>query len=251
MKNKIVRPLLAAFAVVFWIGVWWVCSAVINHSYILPDPLSVFFKLGEIILTDGFIDNVLYTMMRVLSGLLLGIVLGIVLGVAAHHSKIVYSLASPIISVIKATPVASIIVILTVMLNGDLIAASIALLMVMPIIWQNVIDAYASIDASLSEVCRVYGFSFGKRMRALYLPAIVKFLFPAIITSVGLAWKSDIAAEIIAATTHSIGQEINDARLEFISEPVFAWTIIVIILSICLEALIKFIIRRLEGWVLR
>lgn len=251
MKNKLIKPLLVSFAVVFWIGVWWIGSIVVGDSYLLPDPVSVFTKLGEIIVSKDFLATVFYTMMRVLAGLFSGIILGIVLGIAAHHSKIVHSLLFPIISVIKATPVASFIIILLVILDGDLLTISIALLMVMPIIWQNVIDAYESIDGALYEVCRVYGFSFGKRMRALYAPAIVKFLFPAIVTSVGLAWKSEIAAEIIAYTTHSIGHEIYDARFEYISEPVFAWTLIVIIMSICLEALVKFIVRRCERWVLK
>ena len=115
--------------------------------------------------------------------------------------------------------------------------------MVLPIIWQNVLDGYKSIDPQLKEVSVIYKFGKFKTFKLLTFPAIKKYLVPAIITSCGLCWKAEIAAEIIAYTDKSIGQSIRDAQID--DRPtVFAWTIIIITLSIVLEFATKKLLRR-------
>ena len=129
-------------------------------------------------------------------------------------------------------------------MDGSTLAIAIAFLMVMPIVWQNLSDGFSAIDKELSEVCDAFEFSYKKRLRLLVFPTLSSYLFPALITSVGLAWKSEIAAEIIAYTKSSIGSMINDAKYNFETPKVFALTIVVVIMSILLEALTKFLIRR-------
>ena len=72
------------------------------------------------------------------------------------------------------------------------------------------------------------------------------FLAPAVVTAVGLAWKAEIAAEIIAYTKKSIGQGINDAKYSMDTATVFAWTVVIIIFSLCLEIITKKILRRIK-----
>ena len=109
-------------------------------------------------------------------------------------------------------------------------------------------DGYASIDSGLTEVADVFGFSYTKRLRLLVFPTLIKYLVPALISSVGLAWKSEIAAEIIAYTKNSIGYMINNAKTNFDTPRVFAWTIVIIVMSILLEFLTKIMMRRVRSW---
>jgi NitT/TauT family transport system permease protein len=189
----------------------------------------------------------LLTLLRVCFGLLLGIILGVGLGILAHTSSIVHSILSPFITVIRSTPVASFIVVLWVIFSGDVLSVFVAFLMVMPIIWQSTVDGFNSIDKSLEEVALIFRFGYMKRLRLIVFPALLKFLLPSIITSVGLAWKAEIAAEIIAYTKNSIGQEINDAKYFMETPRVFAWTVIVILFSIILERTTKFILLRFKN----
>ena len=132
------------------------------------------------------------------------------------------------------------------MMNGSALAVFIAVLMVMPIIWQNMLDGYNAVDRELSEVCEIYEISAVKKFKLLIFPTLKKFMIPAIITSAGLAWKSEIAAEIIAYTKNSIGQNINDAKYNMETATVFAWTIIIIILSIIIEKTAKHFLARYD-----
>ena len=243
-KNKIKRLLLLVVPIVFWIGIWQLSAMAVNHSYLFPDVPTILKALVSIITAKTFFQTVLLTLIRVLTGLALGVILGIILAVASHYSEIVNAILTPIISIVKSTPVASFIVILWISLSGDALAVSIAVLMVMPIVWQNLMDGFNSIDNDLSELCDVYRVGFIKRMRLLIIPALTKYLIPGIITASGLAWKSEIAAEIIAYTKRSIGQHINDAKYFMDTPSVFAWTLIIIILSIILENITKILLKR-------
>ena len=188
------------------------------------------------------------TLSRVIAGLVLGTVFGIVFAMLSHRFYVVKAILSPAITVIKSTPVASFIIILWIMMSGSALSIFIAFLMVVPVIWQNLMDGYDAIDAQMYEVAEIFEFSGFKRLRILVIPTLFGYLYPALITSVGLAWKSEIAAEIIAYTKNSIGYMINNAKADFDTPRVFAWTVVIITMSILLELITKKMMRRIKAW---
>ena len=246
IKYKLWKAAKIIVPIAFWLLVWELLALIVNRSVLIPTVTETFSALFEIIASKVFYKVVALTFIRIITGLFLGIISGILLAVLSHRFEAVYIITSPLISVIKSTPVATFIVILWILLSGDALAILIAVLMVMPIIWQNLMDGYKSIDKNLSEVCDVFNFSFGKRMRVLVFPALMKYLIPGIITASGLAWKAEIAAEIIAYTKNSIGQQINDAKYFYETPTVFAWTLVIITLSIFLEKLTKRLFGRFK-----
>ncbi len=248
-KNKyFIRGVKALLVIGFCLGLWEICAVIVNSPYLLPRVSATLKALIEIVSKSSSYSIVLTTIFRVLTGLALGVSSGVVLATVCHFLPWINLFVSPILSIIKATPVASFIVLLMVSaLSGHGIAIMIAFLMVLPIVWQNIMDAYATLPKKLIEVSEIYNVSLKKRIKFLYLPHLYSFLAPAFITSIGLAWKSEIAAEIIVYTTNSIGQQINDYK-QFADETstafIFAWTFIIIVLSIVLESLTKYLLKR-------
>ena len=225
---------------------WWLGASVVDNSFLFPNVDETILALVNLVAKPSFYLVVLLTTIRVMLGFLIGCVFGFVLAIICNKFSIVEALVAPIITIIKATPVASFIVLLWVMLSGDALSIFIGFLMVMPIIWQNTMDAYSSIDKHLLEVTEIFEFSAKKRFKILILPTLKKLLYPAIITSAGLAWKAEIAAEIIAYTKKSIGQGINDAKYNMDTPTVFAWTLLIILFSILLEFATKKLLRRFK-----
>lgn len=246
MKSKLSIFFKFFIPPLFWLGIWQILAIIVDHKFLLPDIPATFNALISLITTTSFYKAVIFSAIRVTIGLALGCFVGIVLAVLCQHFHIVKILTSPIITVIKSTPVASFIVVLWVMLSGDVLSVFIGFLMVMPIIWQNVSNGFDAIDKSLLEVCEVFEFSYAKRFKILIFPTLKNFLIPGVITASGLAWKAEIAAEVIAYTKNSIGQGINDAKYNMDTPTVFAWTAVIIIFSILLEKLTKKLLRRVE-----
>lgn len=216
----------------------------IGNSFLMPSFLETLDALLNLMFTSAFYKVIALSALRVLAGLTIGCAAGIILSIICSYSKPIYEIFSPIVTVIRSTPVASFIVVMWILLKSDMLAIFIAFIMVMPIIWQSTTDAISSIDRELLEVCKIFEFSKRKTLKLLILPTIKKYLFPAIITSSGLAWKAEIAAEIIAYTRNSIGQGINDAKYEMETPTVFAWTAVIIFLSILFEYATKLLLRR-------
>ena len=66
---------------------------------------------------------------------------------------------------------------------------------------------------------------------------------PAFITSIGLAWKAEIAAEIM--TYSNIGKSINDFKtLTYDTASVYAWAVTIVVMSMILEGITKRLLRR-------
>lgn len=231
--------------IIFWCLIWHITSILIGNSFLFPGLRETLDALIVILADKSSYVSILLSSIRVLIGLVAGCILGVILGIACNRFSFINVIISPLFTIIKSTPVASFIVVLWVLLSGDVLSILIGIIMVMPIIWQNVIDGYKSISLELIEVANVYNFSALKKFKLLTLPALKKYLLPAIITSCGLCWKAEIAAEIIAYTKKSIGQSINDAKYHLDTPSVFAWTIIIIVFSIILEKTTKILLRRM------
>ena len=240
MKNKLKNILLhVLFPLAFWLGVWEILAHIVSRSYFLPHVSECAAAILEVFSSEKFLLVTSLTLIRVLIGIALGTLTGAALAIISKRFRIIYSLISPFNSVIKATPIASIIILLWISMNGNLLAVFVAFLMVFPIIFQNLYDAFSSIDNDLIELSRVFEFSYKKRLKLLIFPALREFFIPAFITSIGLAFKAEIAAEIIAGVRNSVGQMIYDAKDALNTAEVFAWTIIGVTLSILIERLTK------------
>ena len=248
MKSKLKKISVDILVLLFWLLLWEIASRIVNLTFILPGVFETFGRLFFLIFTGEFWLTVIATMGRILLGFFLGTVLGVLLAALCHKVRIVNRVVSFAMTVIKSTPVASFIMVLWIIVGSASLPTVIALLMVMPVIWQNILDGYNAVSLELSEVCDVFGFSKKKRTRVLIIPTLLSYFVPAALTSVGLAWKSGVAAEIIAYTKNSIGKNIHDAKSYFEGADMLAWTVTTIFISLLFEKMIKMLIRRFSKY---
>ena len=61
----------------------------------------------------------------------------------------------------------------------------------------------------------------------------------------GIAWKSGVAAEVIGVPGGSIGERLYQAKLYLDSPELFAWTAVIIVVSVVFEKLILMLLKRL------
>lgn len=231
---------------VFWLAVWLVAARLVDKELLLPYPQAVLEKLGQLCLTLSFWKNVMLTLLRILLGILLAIIVGTVLAVLTCRFALVDRLLYPLITVIRATPVASFIILVLIWLGSGKLPVFICFLMVLPIIWAAVSDGIRALDPKLKQVCQAYGFSFGKRLRYFYIPSILPYFLSACKTSIGMAWKAGVAAEVLAVTPDSIGKQLYNSKLYLETSELFAWTAVVILLSLAIEKAATKLIGRLS-----
>ena len=242
--KKIGRALLVA---AFWLGVWALAAHSFGKPLLFPSPLSVLKTLGELLQTKEFYIATATSLGNILFGTLSAILFACILVVITSKLRFVRDLIYPVMAVVKATPVASFIILMLLFLGPVKVPAFIAFLIVLPIVWTNLDQGIASIDPQLAQVAKMYRFSLSKRLRVLIFPSVKPYFLSACKTAIGLAWKAGVAAEIIAMPPNTIGTMIGEAKLYIMSAEMFAWTLTVVLLSLAIEFGVSTLFAKLAG----
>lgn len=219
----------------------------VGQELLLPAPAAVWRSLLALGGTAEFWLSAAYTLGRVLLGLLGGVVLGSLLAAVTHFCRLADWLISPAVRVIRATPVVSFILLVYLWVTRTYIPGVIAALMVLPVIWGNLTAGLAAVDDRLLEMARAYRFGRGKTLRLIYLPSIRSHAASGLLTAFGLAWKSGVAAEVLCPPKYAIGTRIQQAKTALETPELFAWTLVLIALSLLLERLLRAALNRKGG----
>lgn len=246
--TKLRKIISVCLSVTIWLLIWELGASIINNVAFFAGVGATLRALCTLVVTASFWTTVLSSMLRIAIGFIAGVLIGILLAFICWKSRFLNTFFSLGVSVIKSTPVASVIMILWIFIGSARVASAIALFMVAPIIWQNLMDGFGSINKELDEVADIFELSRLKRFKLLIFPTLIRYFVPAALTSVGLAWKSGIAAEIITVAKNSIGYHIKDKKDYFESDYMLAWTLVVVIISVVFEYGIKLLVRRFKSY---
>ena len=236
-KTKIVLSKIISVAI--WLLLWQAVCMAVNKEILLVSPVRTAARLFELMGQPEFWITAGMSMIRILLGYAAGVIGGAALALMTAFVGPLRSFFSPLLGVIKATPVASFIILALVWLKRDTVPVFASFLMVLPIIWANVSEGIAETDAGLLEMSRVFRFSRLKRLKDIYIPSAMPYFSAGCTTSLGLAWKAGIAAEVLSLPISSIGKELYNSKIYIETADLFAWTVVVILMSMLLELVLK------------
>lgn len=89
----------------------------------------------------------------------------------------------------------------------------------------------------LLEMARVFRVPVSRQLRGIYLPAVLPYFRSAVSLGLGLCWKSGAAAEVIGLPAGSIGEALYTAKVYFQTGDLFAWTAVIVTVSVIFERL--------------
>ena len=241
--KKLLQPFfknLIVFA--FWILVWQFLAMRVGKSLLLPAPHEVLPRLFELMGQIDFWIITVFSLCSVFAGVIVAVILGILLAVITTSVKLIDTLVSPLLGVIRSTPVASFIVLAILWLGREKVPSLIAGIMVLPVVWANVSAGIKNTDKQLLEMAKCYRFSPLRTARRVYIPGIMPHFISAVRSSLGLGWKAGITAEVLTVPPNSIGKMLSDAKLYMETTDLFAWTLVIILCSLIIEKIIMALI---------
>jgi NitT/TauT family transport system permease protein len=109
----------------------------------------------------------------------------------------------------------------------------------------------ARCDSDLFEVAKVYRLGALKKLKYFYLPQVASAFATACSTSMGLTWKAVIAAEVLGTPKLAMGSAMYASKIYLETADLFAWTLVVIALSVVLERSFARLMNRISrrwGW---
>ncbi len=248
LKSRLGRGLLVA---AFYLALWQLAAVLVGQPLLVPAPGAVFQRLFVLAGEAHFWQALLASMGRVAAAFLLGVVLGVALAVVTRRWSWSSYLVAPLLSALRATPVSSFIILALVWMGAGAVPVFTGLIMTLPIVWGNVSQGIGSLDPAYEEMGRVFALSPMKRLRYLYLPQIMPSFASACTTSLGMTWKAVIAAEVLGTPKLAMGSAMYSAKIYLETAELFAWTLVVILLSVAFERLFTRLMAALTrkmGW---
>jgi len=243
-ENKSKKLILNIGSACFYLVLWHIISVAVGKELLIPTPARVFETLISLASAKTFYIDTGLSVIRIAAGFAFAVLFGIIAAILTSCSKALKTLFYPLVSTVRATPVASFIILTLLWIKTTYVPVFIAFLMVMPVVWSNISQGIETADKKLLQAADIFNLSLSKKIKYIYIPNCVPFFKNSAASGIGLAWKAGIAAEVICSPSFAIGSRLYDSKIYLETPELFAWTGTVVILSILIEKLTVSILNK-------
>lgn len=227
----------------------WELASAHYGALLLPSPRAAFGALAGLWQAGEALAAAQATALRALLGFAVAAVLGTGLGLLAGRSRLTSRLLEPLATVLLGVPPIAWVVLAILWFQGGLLTPVFTVAATtLPLTFAAAQAGGRTVDPQLEEMARAYRFGAWQRLIWLYLPHLVAYVFPALITALGVAWKVTVMTELLALGD-GIGAEMAGARASLDTRETLAWITLVVVLLLALEhGLLRPLQRRIEPW---
>lgn len=243
MTGEMKRPgthnlILTALGVGGVLLLWQLFAAATLSELILPTPGRTLRELAVILAAPRFLRELLATLLRGLSSLMVILAAALPLGLVAGHYPAAATLLTVPVAVVRSTPVISIILLALIWFPSGGVPVFAAILMGFPLLYENLAAGMRNVDREYLEMVRAFRLRRRGRVRNLYLPAVAGYLASGVRSASGIVWKVVVAAEVLSQPDYGIGSRLQDSRIYLETAGVFAWTALLILVSVLTDRVI-------------
>ncbi|MBK0421417.1 ABC transporter permease subunit [Leucobacter sp. CSA2] len=232
------RRLRTAASAVLWLLIWELADRLIHNGLLLAGPVRTLQALATQVVRPEFWGIVGSSLGRIAAGFFAAVIGGAILAAIAHRQLWFQDLIAPLVAVVKSIPVVSFIVMLLIWFGGQAFTSWLAFLIVIPLVYTSMLAGLDAIPRGQLERARVFRVPALRQFWYLARPAFLPFLTSACKVGVGMSWRAGIMAEVFATTAGSIGKEMFTAKTFLDTPTLFAWTVVVMLLSVLFERLV-------------
>ena len=236
-----------AAALAAWIVVWQVAAVSLGHGGLfLATPMQTLLALAQLVPTAPFWQRILFSALRILAGFLLAVLGGLLLGALGARWRWVRIFVEPAMQLIRAMPVASFVILALLWVRSANLSVVVSFTHVLPVVYAGVLGGIADTDPRLLEMAKVYRLPLITRLRYIWLPGIFPSFCESCIAAMGMCWKSGVSAEVIGLPDHSVGDALYRAKITLSTPDVFAWTLVIVLLSALLSTIAAKLLRTIK-----
>ena len=252
MEKRPAQNRIRLWAVLVWLLIWQAAGMVFarlwpHGNLLLATPVASLIALWRLVQTAAFWQAVAASAARIFGGFFVACVLAVLCAALSARFRAVRELLYPPVAAIKAVPVVSFIILALVWLDANRLSGFISALMVFPPVYLNVLAGIGSADSKLLEMAKVFRVPLRRRIGGIYVPAVLPHFCSAVSLSLGLCWKAGLAAEVIGLPRGTMGEALYQAKVYFMTEELFAWTAVIVLVSVAFEKLFLRMIDLLAG----
>lgn len=225
VKKILINCLYASGVISAILLIWYVTSLTVDSELLAPSPWDVigltFSMLGKSSTYLALLSTLLRSVIAFAVSITVALVLSLIIGAFPSAKPAV----DKIVTIFRAVPTMSIILITLVLVSSTVVPAIVAFLVAFPVSYSAFTrEVYA--DNKLNDMCVVFNVSRLNKMRYILLPQISRAVVPQIKDTLPLCLKVVIAGEALALPRLGIGQQMYVAKVNLDTASVLAITLL-------------------------
>jgi len=231
--------------ILFILLVWFFASRIVDNSIVIPKISEVLQALGSLLQTKQTYVVIFNTISRLILTVSISFVLALFCSILAGSITRVKDFLKPIMTLMRTTPVAAVIIILLMIFGNIKSPYIITSLVILPIMYEGILVSFENIDQGIIDEVKMLSNLNFRVVKEVYLPIVTPQILSTLVATIGLGLKVMVMSEFIAQPNNTIGyvmlQEKNFLEMDY----VFAWTIILVVFVLLVEELLKIIKTKL------
>lgn len=233
--------------IAFWLLLWQISAILIDNKILLVSPVQTLRALSVLAISPDFWDSIWFSFARISIGFFIAFFTGLLTGALAYWKPLIDEFLSLPIHFMKSIPVASFVILALIWTGSENLSVFISFIVVYPMIHVNTLAGLKSTDPKLLEMAKVFRVPMWRRAMFIYRIALYPYLASSMKTALGMGFKSGIAAEVIGVPEGSIGEGLYMAKIYLSTAELFAWTLVIICVSILFENVFLLLLKKAAG----
>mgnify|MGYP003293827541 CR=1 FL=1 len=248
MTSSLKKTLLTTLGIVLILLIWVIVSASIsNSSMIFPNPLVTLKETLKLLGKSFTYKCIFQSLLKTFLGFLLSFVFAMLLGVIAGNIEEFRTILSPLLSVLKSIPTATLVFLFLVLVGAKNAPIIMVFIICFPIIYEAVVRGFENIDINIKRAAVMDGANLSQKLFKIYIPIISPYIIVGIASSFSLSFKIEIMSEVISGTTtDGLGSMISACQKSDPTNmtPIFAYSLIGIVIIAIFSLALYFLERK-------
>lgn len=218
--------------------VLWECTAIlINNDIYLPKVECILEETINLIKDKNFYMYVSSSFARTVMSYLCALILSVVFGILSFVYPFFRYLINPMNSFIKTIPTLVLVVLALVWFDKDKAPFIVGFAIIFPVLYEGIQNSLSKIDGRIMEMARIYEVSMFDKLNKIYIPTIKFYIMNIFVSTFSLTFKVVIAGEVHGQPKFGIGSQIQLEKVNFNTTGIFAWILIIILISYISEVI--------------
>ncbi len=223
--------MIIIFSIICILIVWQIASHLLGSDILLPSVFSVLKTFVSLFSNKTFTMDVSFTIYRAFKSFVIIVISSSILGVLGGKYKAIGLWMNPILTVLKSTPVMSVILLAFIWFQTGTVPVFSAFLMAFPIMYMQMETGYKSLEDEMIQMCNLYGFTKQDQVIHYIIPSLTKSFIIGSKQTLSMIWKVVIAAEVLTVPKYGVGSKMQLSQMQLETGSVLAWTLVAIMLT--------------------
>lgn len=247
LKRSAAGVLYAVVVIGVVLAVWSVSAVAVGSRFIVPSVPETFTELGRVLKLRTFYVGLGHTLLRSVIGFVVSVAIAFLLFFLSNVSRIAAGLIAPVIAFFRTLPTMAVSLVLAIWAGANAAPVILGVTVIAPTVYSALSARTAPIAVELVEVARLCG---AGRVRAFWyvtVPAAAAALPESLSAALSFNIKIVIAAEILMQTSKSMGMLMAEAQTYYMTATLIALVAAAVVVSVCLEFVVRGILHVLLG----